>query len=271
MFVFVSFANRIPLLFESGSDAVTRTAHALPWRSFKMNPKNDKIGVFVSFVSTKVPFSGPHKEHIGKDVKVVKEAVSRSLHHCCSQLKAKLSKRHVVKERKLCKKNLQQYVPHVASALHDVLKVAIESGWSSDHGFEVCLFVSSHLDLSNQQRQSWLSGSLEYSRRSSHGEHINCRLNTTCWRSQCTQLQNNRNDQHMKQLFFFFCDNLCQTSTNTELDATQRQGNDLRPLPFFPSPRKSWMSKSVVTGNSNSNLLLTVPVAILNDPQETST
>jgi DNA topoisomerase VI subunit B len=50
------FANRIPLLFEQASDVITRTASEVKWANYKINKKEDRIGVFVSLVSTKIPF-----------------------------------------------------------------------------------------------------------------------------------------------------------------------------------------------------------------------
>jgi hypothetical protein len=34
---------------------------------YKINPNSDKVGVFVSLVSTKIPFKGTGKEYIGDD------------------------------------------------------------------------------------------------------------------------------------------------------------------------------------------------------------
>jgi DNA topoisomerase VI subunit B len=66
------FANRIPLLFEGGADVVTRVANSkIGWRLYKMDQKRDKIGVFVSIVSTKIPFKGT-----GKEVRNVMSSVS---------------------------------------------------------------------------------------------------------------------------------------------------------------------------------------------------
>lgn len=63
------FANRIPLLFEGGSDVVTRTAmKRINWASYKINHSSDRVGVFVSIVSTKIPFKGAGKEYIGADL-----------------------------------------------------------------------------------------------------------------------------------------------------------------------------------------------------------
>jgi DNA topoisomerase VI subunit B len=96
------FANRIPLLFEvthhrrpppccsaatscivrlhaacggeglevhcaqGGSDVITKTAmKRINWALYKINQTQDRIGVFVSIVSTKIPFKGAGKEYIG--------------------------------------------------------------------------------------------------------------------------------------------------------------------------------------------------------------
>ena len=45
---------------------VTRTAlKRINWASYKINQSSDKVGVFVSLVSTKIPFKGAGKEYIG--------------------------------------------------------------------------------------------------------------------------------------------------------------------------------------------------------------
>jgi DNA topoisomerase VI subunit B len=62
------FANRIPLLFEGGADVATRVALTkVKWSNYKIDYKRDKVGVFVSIVSTKIPFKGTSKEYIGDD------------------------------------------------------------------------------------------------------------------------------------------------------------------------------------------------------------
>lgn len=45
------------------------------WNSYKINQTQDKIGVFVSIVSTKIPFKGTGKEYIGDDIKEIAAAV----------------------------------------------------------------------------------------------------------------------------------------------------------------------------------------------------
>lgn len=45
------------------------------WSSYKINQTQDKIGVFVSIVSTKIPFKGTGKEYIGDDISEIASAV----------------------------------------------------------------------------------------------------------------------------------------------------------------------------------------------------
>ena len=63
------FANRIPLLFEPGSDVVTKQAQDVDWGRYKIEKATARLGIFVSVVSTRVPFRGTGKEHIAEDVK----------------------------------------------------------------------------------------------------------------------------------------------------------------------------------------------------------
>ncbi|KAK1259723.1 DNA topoisomerase 6 subunit B [Acorus gramineus] len=117
------FANRIPLLFEQGADVVTRTAlKRINWNSYKINQTQDKIGVFVSIVSTKIPFKGTGKEYIGDDISEISSAVKSALKQCCCQLKSKIMKKLQARERQERKRNLTKYIPDASRAIYEVLK-----------------------------------------------------------------------------------------------------------------------------------------------------
>jgi DNA topoisomerase-6 subunit B len=52
---------------QGGSDVITKTAlKRINWASYKINQSADRIGVFVSIVSTKIPYKGAGKEYIGE-------------------------------------------------------------------------------------------------------------------------------------------------------------------------------------------------------------
>ncbi|KAL7151788.1 hypothetical protein ABFS83_04G054500 [Erythranthe nasuta] len=117
------FANRIPLLFEQGADVVTRTAaKRINWNNYKINQTQDKIGVFVSIVSTKIPFKGTGKEYIGDDISEIASAVKTAIQQCCSQLKSKIVKRIQAREQQERKRSLNKYIPNATTAIYDILK-----------------------------------------------------------------------------------------------------------------------------------------------------
>jgi len=111
------FANRIPLLFEGGNDVATKTASSIKWSNYKISLNNDRIGVFCSIVSTKIPFKGTGKEYIADDADEIKRSVRRALHQCCVQLKVKLMRKAALKSKAERKKQLIRYVPDVANCL----------------------------------------------------------------------------------------------------------------------------------------------------------
>ncbi|XP_018490667.1 DNA topoisomerase 6 subunit B isoform X1 [Raphanus sativus] len=121
------FANRIPLLFEQGGDVVTRTAlKRINWNSYKINQTQDKIGVFVSIVSTKIPFKGTGKEYIGDDISEIATAVKSAIQQCCIQLKSKIVKRLQAREQQERKRSLSRYIPDATGAVYEVLKQMTE-------------------------------------------------------------------------------------------------------------------------------------------------
>lgn len=114
------FANRIPLLFEPGSDVVSQVANkGIKWGAYKIK-NTDKIGVFVSLVSTKIPFKGTSKEYIGDDNGPLRKAVVKAIQLCCVQLKKKLVRMDGERTLQNRKKSLTKYIPDVTRALMTV-------------------------------------------------------------------------------------------------------------------------------------------------------
>ncbi|KAL0389382.1 UNVERIFIED_CONTAM: DNA topoisomerase 6 subunit B [Sesamum calycinum] len=145
------FANRIPLLFEQGADVVTRTAvKRINWNSYKINQTQDKIGVFVSIVSTKIPFKGTGKEYIGDDISEIASAVKTAIQQCCVQLKSKIVKRIQAREQQERKRSLNKYIPNATGAIYEILKEmshshASKKRRSEDKDAELLKQVSDHI------------------------------------------------------------------------------------------------------------------------------
>ncbi|XP_043691416.1 DNA topoisomerase 6 subunit B isoform X2 [Telopea speciosissima] len=140
------FANRIPLLFEQGADVVTRTAlKRINWNNYKINQTQDKIGVFVSIVSTKIPFKGTGKEYIGDDISEIASAVKYSIQQCCVQLKSKIVKKIQAREQQERKRNLSKEALDWKQPIKLNFNIRIFSTWmwwvlSTTHSF--CIMYS---------------------------------------------------------------------------------------------------------------------------------
>jgi len=76
------FANRIPLLFETGADVATQVAtKKIAWGNYHIDLKRDNVGVYVSIVSTKV----------GRSLLLyilIEGLVTKTLFYCRSHLRA---------------------------------------------------------------------------------------------------------------------------------------------------------------------------------------
>jgi DNA topoisomerase-6 subunit B len=119
----VRFANRIPLLFEGGADVCTRVATSkINWTAYKIDQKRDRIGVFVSIVSTKIPYKGTGKEYIGDDITAISVSVKRALQQCCQQLRVHLVKRNALRDQKDRMSKLVKYIPNVSQSLFELLE-----------------------------------------------------------------------------------------------------------------------------------------------------
>ena len=121
------FANRIPLLFEPGSDVCKRCADRLKWAQYKIDPKADKVGVFVSIVSTKIPFKGTSKEYISDEIAEISAAVTKALQHCGQQLRHKIARAQAYKNARKRKREMTQYIPNASRAIFGVLEDMVEA------------------------------------------------------------------------------------------------------------------------------------------------
>ena len=84
--------------------------------------KRDSVGVYVSIVSTNIPFKGTSKEYIGEDVTEIQQSVRRAIIGCCQQLRVSLAQNKAKKEEQERKKTLEKYIPDVSRSLYTVLE-----------------------------------------------------------------------------------------------------------------------------------------------------
>ncbi len=67
------FANRVPLLFDSGSCAITIGARDIQWKRYSMDLETQPISVLVNVSSVHIPYSGVGKESVAQEEEIIDE------------------------------------------------------------------------------------------------------------------------------------------------------------------------------------------------------
>ena len=67
------FANRVPLLFDTGNCAITTAVRSVQWKRYGIDFDNQPVSVLVNLSSVYVPYSGVGKEAISQEEEIVEE------------------------------------------------------------------------------------------------------------------------------------------------------------------------------------------------------
>ena len=67
------FANRVPLLFDSGSCAIMVAARGVQWKRYGIDLESQPVSVFVNVSSIYIPYSGVGKEAIAQEDEIIEE------------------------------------------------------------------------------------------------------------------------------------------------------------------------------------------------------
>ena len=114
------YANRIPLIFGSGSDVISKAVNNIKWSDYGLTKNTDPLAITVSLVSTKIPFPETSKEYIdtvdeiAEDVRLALLHLARRLHTYLRRTKKKM------RERQRSSK-FERYAPIVAQSLIGIL------------------------------------------------------------------------------------------------------------------------------------------------------
>jgi DNA topoisomerase-6 subunit B len=108
------FANKIPLLFDEGSDVSWKVVSTdIDWRNYRVVPGETPVAVFVHLCSTKVPYKTVGKEFIA-DRPDIEHEILNAIREVARNLKLYLSrKEHLAKERRRLDV-FEKYLPKVA-------------------------------------------------------------------------------------------------------------------------------------------------------------
>jgi DNA topoisomerase-6 subunit B len=121
------YANRVPLLYQQSACAITRSVLNTAWRNYAIQQSSGALPsgplvIMVHMASVWVPFTSESKEAIAHYPEIIKE-VRLALQECGRQLSTFIRRRRKAAESERKKAYIEQYIPHIAIALKEMLEL----------------------------------------------------------------------------------------------------------------------------------------------------
>jgi DNA topoisomerase-6 subunit B len=122
------YANRVPLLYQQAACATTRSVLTTGWRNYALSQAAGALPVgplviLVHMASVWVPFTSESKEAIAHYPEIIKE-IRLALQECGRRLSVFLRRRRKAAESERKKAYVQKYIPHIAIALREMLRLS---------------------------------------------------------------------------------------------------------------------------------------------------
>jgi DNA topoisomerase-6 subunit B len=122
------FANRVPLLYQQSSCAITQAVLQTNWRQYGVHqPKGAlpvaPMAILVHVASVWVPYTSESKEAIEPYPEIVKE-IKLGLQHCARKLAHHLSRQAHMRQEYDRRSYIEKYLPHVGIALQEILALS---------------------------------------------------------------------------------------------------------------------------------------------------
>lgn len=124
--ILLRFANKVPLLFQQGACAVTKSIIGTNWRSYGLSQSSGALPVgpltiVVHIASVWVPFTSESKEAIAHYPEIIKE-VKLALQECGRKLGSYIYKKKRIGEELQKRGYIEKYIPHIADALQELIE-----------------------------------------------------------------------------------------------------------------------------------------------------
>ncbi len=110
------FANRVPLLFDTGSCAITQAVRSIQWKRYGIDMDNQPISVLVNISSVYVPYSGVGKEAIAQEDEIIDE-VKLALQDAARNIQRYMHGKQQVNVEKNKYKTIMRYVSQLSKDL----------------------------------------------------------------------------------------------------------------------------------------------------------
>ncbi|MHC4438405.1 MAG: DNA topoisomerase VI subunit B [Planctomycetota bacterium] len=122
------YANRVPLLYQQSACAMTKSVLNTAWRNYALSQSagalpSGPLVIVVHMASVWVPFTSESKEAVAHYPEIIKE-VRLALQECGRRLAVFIRRRRKAAESQRKKEYIQQYIPHIAIALREMLELS---------------------------------------------------------------------------------------------------------------------------------------------------
>lgn len=122
------YANRVPLLYQQSACAITRSLLNTGWRNYGLQQSagalpTGPLVIMVHMASVWVPFTSESKEAVAHYPEIIKE-IRLALQECGRKLAKFVRRRRKAAESERKKAFIQQYIPHIAIALREMLELS---------------------------------------------------------------------------------------------------------------------------------------------------
>jgi len=122
------YANRVPLLYQQSACAMTRSVLNTAWRNYALSQSagalpSGPLIIITHMASVWVPFTSESKEAVAHYPEIIKE-VRLALQECGRRLAVFIRRRRKAAESQRKKDYIQQYIPHIAIALREMLELS---------------------------------------------------------------------------------------------------------------------------------------------------
>ncbi|MGC9079553.1 MAG: DNA topoisomerase VI subunit B [Nanopusillaceae archaeon] len=125
-FQYYRFANRVPLLYKAGEDAITHALKNINWKHYGFEVEGDypkdPIAILVHVASVWLPFTSESKEAIAAYDEIVKE-IELAVKNALRELSLYIKKKRALESIGDKYKNLYGYGLEVSSTLSEILKI----------------------------------------------------------------------------------------------------------------------------------------------------
>ena len=107
------FANRIPLLYDEGSDVVSKVVNEIDWNRYKVKENNSPLVVVSHICSTRIPYKTVGKENVADRPEIERE-LRLAMQHLARKLSLYMSRRGQAEAARKRANLYAKYVPLIA-------------------------------------------------------------------------------------------------------------------------------------------------------------